>query len=144
MENIGNNIRVAVVGLGGMGTRWAEVAQTSDGAALLGVADADGKKAAAISEKFGCKAYAGWQEAVGDAEVDAIIVATPHVFLTQIAQAALAAGKHVFCEKPGGISSVEIQKGVDIAEKKNLRYRVNFNMRLHLAVALAKQKIDSG
>lgn len=138
------NIRVAVIGLGGMGSRWAQVARMTKGSQLRGVADADAAKAKAKAAELGCALYEKWEDILKDTDVDAVAIATPHVFLTRIAQAALAAGKHVFTEKPGGISSWDIQKGVDLAGRKKLRYRVNFNMRLHPAVALAKEKIDRG
>ncbi len=144
MNTTTKHIRVAVVGLGGMGSRWAQVAQVTKGSQLRGVADADFAKAKAKAAELGCALYETWEDILKDKDVDAVAIATPHVFLTKIAQAALAAGKHVFTEKPGGISSRDIQKGVDIATRKKLRYRVNFNMRLHPAVALAKKKIDRG
>lgn len=137
-------IRVGVIGLGGMGMRWAQAVKDHPLSVLSVVSSRNFEKATVLAKDWGCKVYRDWNEVVQDDSISAIVIATPHYLLTEIAQAALAAGKHVFCEKPGGISSVEIQKGVDIAEEKKLCYRVNFNMRLHPAVAMAKQKIDAG
>lgn len=145
MINSAKKIRVGLIGLGGMGMRWAQVVHTHPSSVLSAVASSNFEETRAFCKNLGCnEIYHDWHEVVQKDNIDVVLVATPHVFLADIAQAALSSGKHVFSEKPGGISSTEIQKGLDIAEKKKLRYRVNFNMRLHPAVAIAKQKIDAG
>lgn len=137
-------LRVGVIGIGGMGRRWTQVASGHPGSSVAIVCHPDRDKAEAFAKQYGCDACTTWEGVLSRSDVDAVIVATPHVYLTQVAQAALKAGKHVFSEKPGGTSSEEIQKGVEIAKAKNLRYRVNFNLRLHPAIALAKKKCDEG
>lgn len=137
-------LRVGVIGIGGMGKRWTQVASEHPESEVAVVCHPKLEKAEALAKQMNCDACMSWDDVLGREDVDAVIVATPHVLLTQVAQAVLSAGKHVFCEKPGGISSAEIQKGVDLALKQNLRYRVNFNLRLHPAVALAKKKCEEG
>ncbi len=137
-------LRVGVIGVGGMGKRWTQVAAEHPQSKVIALCHPDQEKCDAFAQQFACEGTTDWHKIVERTDIDAVIVATPHVLLTEIAQAALASGKHVFCEKPGGISSAEIQKGIDIAKAKNLRYRVNFNIRLHPAVALMKQKVEEG
>lgn len=144
MASSGSKIRVGIVGLGGMGSRWTHIARSHKDSTLIGVTDVDIKKMKYAAKELRCKTYENWNKLVLDNHIDAVVIATPHVYLTQIAQSALIRGKHVLTEKPGGASSAEIEKGIKIANKKNLRYRVNFHMRLHPAVALAKQKTDEG
>jgi len=144
MEKTGSSIRIGVVGIGGMGKRWAQIASEHPDSALVAVCHLDRAQADDAAKQYGCAGYTNWQDVVRRSDVDAVVVSTPHVFLTDVSQAALASGKHVFCEKPGGVSSVAIQRGVDLAEKQVLRYRVNFHLRLHPAIALAKKKIDQG
>ncbi|MEK7137541.1 MAG: Gfo/Idh/MocA family oxidoreductase [Patescibacteria group bacterium] len=137
-------MRVGVIGIGGMGKRWTQVAAEHPESEVTVVCHPEKEKVEAFAEQYQCDATTTWEGVLDREDVDAVIVATPHVYLTQVAQAALSRGKHVFCEKPGGIFSIELQKGIDIASEKNLRYRVNFNIRLHPAVALAKQKVNEG
>ncbi len=144
MGKPGHSIRVGVIGVGGMGKRWAQVAAEHPGSKLVAVCHPDQEKADAFAKQFKCDGSTDWQPIFDRRDVDAVVVATPHALLTGVSRAALESGKHVFCEKPGGISSTAIQDGVDIAEQRGLRYRVNFNIRLHPAVALAKQKADEG
>jgi predicted dehydrogenase len=127
-----------------MGTRWAQVAAAHQESKLVVVCHPDQERADAVAKQFDCDGSTDWQRIFDRRDVDAVVVATPHALLTHVSQAALESGKHVFCEKPGGISSTAIQAGVNIARQRGLRYRVNFNIRLHPAVALAKEKSDGG
>src|SRR3984885_5379706 len=144
MAKTGHNIRVGVIGVGGMGRRWAQVAADHPESTLVAVCHPDQERADAFARQFACDGSTNWQTIFDRGDVDAVVVATPHAFLTQVSRAALESGKHVFCEKPGGISSTAIQEAVNIAHERGLRYRVNFNIRLHPAVALAKEKTDRG
>lgn len=126
-------IRVAIVGLGGMGRRWAKVAGTYHGSCLNLIIDADKNK----SKEADLKALAS-------PEIDAVVVATPNVFLAPITKFALQNGKHVLCEKPAGVNSKEIGKNIDISRKNDLTYMVGFNHRFHPALARAKQLVSRG
>lgn len=127
-----------------MGRRWAQIVRGNKKSTLIGVADVNIKKMQSAAREFKCQTYENWDKLILDNQIDAVVIATPHIHLTRVAQSALARGKHVFSEKPGGVSSAEIEKGIKIAKEQNLRYRVNFHLRLHPALALAKQKTDEG
>ena len=144
MGNTGHSIRVAVIGVGGMGKRWAQVVADHSESMLVAVCHPDQEKVDALAKQFESDGSTDWQPICDRIDVDAVVVATPHALLTHVSRAALESGKHVFCEKPGGISSTAIQEGVNIAQQRGLRYRVNFNIRLHPAVTLAKEKVDEG
>lgn len=140
----GKALRTVVVGLGGMGSRWVQVVHAHPASQLVGVVDVNADRAAQVAKETGTRVFSDWRAACDSTDVDALVVATPHVFLTEIATAALRAGKHVFTEKPGGTSSAGIALGVEEAGKRGLQYRVNFHLRSHPAVAEAKHKIQSG
>jgi predicted dehydrogenase len=60
-----------------------------------------GDKASAYAAQFGfARATADWRDLVADPGVDLVSITTPNGLHREIAQAALAAGKHVWCEKP--------------------------------------------
>jgi predicted dehydrogenase len=48
------------------------------------------------------------REVISDADVDAVVICTRHASHADLATQALEAGKHVFCEKPVGLSAAEI------------------------------------
>lgn len=144
MAEMNKKTGIGIIGLGGMGKRWVEVAQSHEKSVVAGVADVNQDKARQFAIEFDCSCYNNWHELLEDSSIDAVVIATPHVFLTEIAQAALSKGKHVFCEKPGGIFSKELRKGIEIARKNKLRYRVNFQIRSHPAVKEAKNRFTQG
>jgi predicted dehydrogenase len=82
---------------------------------------------------------------LNDEEVDIVFVCTPNYLNKDFVVSGLNSKKHVFCEKPLGISTAEISEIMD-AEKRNpqCKLAVGFNHRRHPAVKLAKENIDSG
>jgi predicted dehydrogenase len=82
-------------------------------------------------------------EAVLDA-ADAVIVATPHDALAELAIAALDAGKHVLVEKPAGIGVDQVRSIAAAAERAGRYVHVGFNHRFHPAIARAVEEARSG
>jgi len=67
---------------------------------------------------FNARAETDFKAAAEAADVDAVVVATPHWRLSKIAAACLYGGKHVLVEKPGGRNLAEVS-----AVKKSSRFR---------------------
>lgn len=85
-----------------------------------------------------------WQELVDDPQVEVVanlFAAEGHVEPTL---AALAAGKHVLCEKPLAPTADAARALRDAAEEAGVTHAVGFNYRYVPAVALAKETIDAG
>ncbi len=80
-----------------------------------------------------------------DDEIDIIFVCTPNYLIKDFVVRGLDSKKHVFCEKPPGISSAQVLEIID-AEKRNpeCKYMIGFNHRWHQSVLEAKKLIDSG
>ena len=73
------------------------------------------------------RAAASWQELVADPKVGAVVIASPQSTHRAIAEAAFAAGKHVFCEKPLGASLDDAQAMTRAAEASGLTAMIGFN-----------------
>jgi len=73
------------------------------------------------------RAAADWQELVADPKVGAVVIASPQSTHRAIAEAALAAGKPVFCEKPLGASLADARAMVAAAEASGLANMIGFN-----------------
>ncbi len=85
------------------------------------------------------------EEIISDPNVDAIVIATPNYLIAPLTVAALNAGKHVFAEKPPGMSLVEVEQmreALDANPGKILKF--GFNHRYHDAVMEAKRRVDTG
>lgn len=89
--------------------------------------------------------YIPLEDIMNDGAIDAVIVATPNCFIKDIVVKSLDSGKHVFAEKPPGVSYSEVEEMIG-AEKRNPGkiLKFGFNHRCHDSVLLAKQRIDSG
>src|SRR5690348_6820034 len=78
---------------------------------LATVAEASAERRSFLNSRFsGLDVRRDWRDLVGDAELDALVVATPAATHFEIAQAALEAGKHVLVEKPLATTTGEVNE----------------------------------
>jgi myo-inositol 2-dehydrogenase/D-chiro-inositol 1-dehydrogenase/scyllo-inositol 2-dehydrogenase (NAD+) len=111
-------IRVLLVGTGRAGmVHGRNLAAGVPGARLVGVADPAGEaRERAVAELGDVRAHDDPLAAVTDDAVDAVVIASPTFTHADVAVAALAAGKHVLCEKPLA-STLEDARRVTAAER---------------------------
>jgi predicted dehydrogenase len=98
-------MNVAIIGCGLIGKKRADALQ---GATLVACADRDLERARGLASRAGgraVRAEVDWRPVVEAADVDIVIVATPHDALAEITLAAIRAGKHVLVEKPAASGS---------------------------------------
>ncbi len=102
-------------------------------------------KAEAFAAQWGYESTeTDWRALVERPDIDVIDIASPNNTHAEIAIAAAAAEKTVFCEKPLGCSLAEAERMVDAVEKAGVPNMVWYNYRRVPAVTLAKQLIDEG
>jgi predicted dehydrogenase len=85
-----------------------------------------------------------WREAVSDPAVDVVDIVTPNFLHKEIAMAAIAAGKHVYCEKPLALNAADAKQMYEAADKAGVKTLVGFNYLRNPAIAEARRLIDSG
>lgn len=85
-----------------------------------------------------------WREVVADPAVDIVIVNTPNWLHKDQALAALAAGKHVHCEKPLGLDGRDALEMRSAALEAGVKTIVGFNYRQNPATCLAREIIENG
>jgi predicted dehydrogenase len=109
-------VRVAVVGLGYWGPNLVRNLQELPGADLLAVCDLNPGALAKIAQRYpAVRLTSSFEELLSDPTIEAVAIATPVSTHHPLAAAALAAGKHVFVEKPLARSSVEAKDVIDMA-----------------------------
>jgi len=109
------------------------------------IAEATDELAADAANRFGFeKSTSDWRSIIEDPEIDLVDIATPNNLHSEIAIAALQAGKHVICEKPLARTVEEAGKMYQAARASDRVHMVAFNYRRTPAVALAKRYIDEG
>ena len=115
-------------------------------AEVTAIASRDLAKAQAVADQFGlAKAYGTYEELLADAEIDIIYNPMPNHQHVPWTIKALAAGKHVLCEKPIGLSAAEAQQLLDAAsDYPQLKVMEAFMYRLHPQWQRAKQIVQAG
>ncbi|WP_375280366.1 Gfo/Idh/MocA family protein [Pseudooctadecabacter sp.] len=146
------DIGIGVVGGGYMGkahsVAFAAVASVFDTALrpkLVHICASSDESAERYRQTYGFeKATSDWRVMVADAQVEAIVIASPQATHHDIALAAFAAGKPVLCEKPLGVSVAESQSMVDAAEAAGVANMVGFNYVRTPATQYVRKLLDEG
>lgn len=97
-------MEVGLIGCGGMGMSLAKALNATGAARIAAVADVDAARARASAEELGAQSYEDHRAMLAAAEVGAVIVASPPFLHRPLTEAALAAGRHVFVEKPMAVT----------------------------------------
>jgi UDP-N-acetyl-2-amino-2-deoxyglucuronate dehydrogenase len=98
-------IRFAIVGCGVIGqTHARSIAALAPDAELILAIDVHAEHAAALASEYGADHSSSLEAALARTDIDAIAICTPSGTHTEIAVAAMAAGKHVMIEKPLDVS----------------------------------------
>ena len=72
------------------------------------------------------KIYNNWKQLIDDKKIDAVVIAIPPFYHKEIIKYAIKKNKHIFCEKPVGISIKEVSDLIKVIKNKKLAHIVNF------------------
>jgi myo-inositol 2-dehydrogenase/D-chiro-inositol 1-dehydrogenase len=142
METVG----VALIGSGRMGAFHAEtLALRLPQARLAAVVDPAPGAAERLAGALGAdRAYTDVVQAWDDPAVDAVVIAAPARSHADLAAAAAAAGKHVFCEKPMAVTLPDADRAIDAARAAGVVLQVGFNRRFAADWRAARGLLDDG
>ena len=133
-------LRAGVVGTGFIGSVHVDALRRL-GVQVTGVV---GSTPARAKAKRLAPAYESYDALLDDDRVDVVHLTTPnHLHYTQV-KAALAAGKHVVCEKPLALTAAESQELVELADRSGLVHCTNFNIRFYPQVQEARARVADG
>ncbi|MGK9124903.1 Gfo/Idh/MocA family oxidoreductase [Olivibacter sp. SA151] len=126
-------LRVAIMGLGGYGTRVGEAMQSCRRAKLVGVISGTPSKIKAWQEKYdipdkNCYNYENFDNIKENTDIDAVYVITPNALHHDHVIRAAKAGKHVICEKPMALNAKEGQDMVNACREANVKLLVGYRM----------------
>ena len=145
-------IGIGVIGTGFMGkahsiaySASASVFGTGLRPRLEMVCDLSPERAQVRAADLGFSRYSSdWREVVNDPSVELISVCTPNDTHAEISIAALAAGKHVWCEKPMSTTLAESTAMRDTAITSSAKTIIGYNYTKNPAVTHARRLIDDG
>jgi predicted dehydrogenase len=137
-------LQAAIAGTGFIGRVHARSLRLA-GAELAGVAASSLESAGAAAAELGARrAFDSAEELVADPEIDVVHICTPNHLHLPLAEAALASGKHVICEKPLATDAAGAQRLVEAAAGSGLQAAVPFVYRYYPTVREARERIRSG
>lgn len=147
----GRKLGVAVCGLGSLATNQIAPALTKTrNCRLAGIVTGTPEKAEKWQKQYGIPAkstytYDTMHQMAKNKDIDIVYVVTPNALHLPHVQAAAAAGKHVFCEKPLEINTERAQGILDACKKAGVMlgvgYRLQFEANNQECVRLAKEKV---
>ncbi|TGU70172.1 Gfo/Idh/MocA family oxidoreductase [Geomonas terrae] len=138
-------INVGIVGFGYWGPNVARNFNTTPGARVVAISDADEKSLQRAAASYpGVRTERECDRLLSAKDIDVVAVVTPVSSHFEIARKALANGKHIFIEKPFTASVAEAEKLIELAERRNLKIMVDHTFLFTGAVKKIKELIDDG
>ncbi len=134
-------LKVGVVGLGAMGQHHARLYSQLK-CELVGVADANAKRAKEIGEKYSTKYYPDYHGLLS--KVEAVSIAVPTTLHHAVAMDFLREGVHCLVEKPIAFNLHEADEMTEAAERNQVNLAVGHIERFNPAVVKLKQIVDEG
>ena len=137
-------LQAALAGAGFIGRVHARSLRLA-GAELAGVAaSSPGSAASAAAELGAARAFDSAAELVSDPNVDVVHICTPNHLHVPLAEAALAAGKHVVCEKPLALDATGAARLTELAAGTGLQAAVPFVYRYYPTIREARERVREG
>ena len=141
-----SRLRVGVIGAGS----FAEVGhipglQSHTNAEVVAVCGRRFEPARALADRLGVPdVHTDYRELCARPDIDAVTIVTPNFLHCEQVLSACAHGKHVFCEKPLGMSVVEAQAMLKAAEQAEVIHQVGFIFRYGYAVPELRRRVQAG
>ncbi len=145
-------LRIGLIGTGFMGkahvfgfTSAPRVFELDYDLELHTVADITPEAAEAAARRMGfAHATADWRTIVADPRIDIVSITAPNALHKEMSLTAIAAGKHVYCEKPLAPLAQDAAEMAEAAEAAGVRTQVGFNYLCNPMLLLARDMIAAG
>jgi predicted dehydrogenase len=137
-------VKIAMVGFGWWGRKMVDVLEHSSVVQVVRIVEPNTNAARPVADEKRIPLSADLGEALADPEVEAVVLATPHTLHgEQIAQA-VAARKHVFCEKPLALTKAEAVEAVRLCRDAGLVLGMGHERRYEPPVAALLADVAAG
>lgn len=140
-------LKIGIIGAGRIGKVHTEsIMRYVAGATVKSVADPYmTEETAAWAKSMGVeKVGKDYREILADPEIDAVLICSSTDTHSPISLEAIAAGKHIFCEKPVDHDLGKIKAVMEALEGSDVKYQVGFNRRFDHNFAAAREAVASG
>lgn len=138
-------IKVGITGLG----RWGQnlvgsVQGKSDSISFTAGMVRHTEKVAEFAAAQGLELFDNYDSLLADADIDAVVLATPHSLHVEQMLAAAAAGKHIYSEKPFTLHKADAERAIAAANDAGVQIVVGHNRRFHPANAELHARLAGG
>ncbi|MGA8329902.1 MAG: Gfo/Idh/MocA family oxidoreductase [Mycobacterium sp.] len=146
MPGLEASLRIGVLGAARIApSALIKPAQDNDDVVVVAIAARDGSRAAAFAAQHGIpRVHKSYEALTDDPDIDAIYNPLPNGLHGRWTRAALAAGKHVLCEKPFTANAAEAREIAELSAKSELIVMEAFHYRYHPLALRAEEIITSG
>ena len=102
------------------------------------------EKVADFAGAQGLELFDNYEAMLADADIDAVVLATPHSLHAGQMLDAAAAGKHIFCEKPFTLKKAEAERAIAAANDAGVQIAVGHCRRFHPAISEIRNRVNDG
>ncbi len=139
-----SDINVVVAGTGFIGPIHVEALKRL-GVNVMGIMGSSAEKSEIAKKELGLKkTYVKFDDILQDEKVHAVHLAVPNILHYKMAKQILLAGKHIMCEKPLAMNTVESDELVKIAKESGVEAGVCYNIRFYGLNIEARNKVLKG
>jgi predicted dehydrogenase len=135
------SVRAAIIGTGFIAGVHAQAVRVAGGDVVAVLGSSPDRTASGVTALGARQGAEDLTELVGLPDVDVVHICTPNQTHADLAGAALAAGKHVICEKPLATSVADAQRLTDVAQRSGRVASVPFVYRFYASVREARNRI---
>ena len=136
-------LKVGLLGAGRIGNVHAKAISSHPGSKLVAISDVNMGAAEKLATQYGAEARAT-DQIIGDASIDAVLIATSTDTHSDLIEAATKAGKAVLCEKPVDLSLERARACQKAAAATGRPVMIGFNRRFDPNFAALKAAVDAG
>ena len=136
-------LKIAVAGFGWWGRHITKRLKGHPGMSVVAVVE----PAAALHDdirSYGLEALETLDTALARDEIDAVVLTTPNPEHEQQVIACARAGKHVFCEKPLGLTAASARRSVAATQKAGVQLGIGHERRFEPAMVALRKSIEAG
>lgn len=137
-------VGVGIIGAGVISTQYLENLTTFPDLQVRFIADIDEERARAQAEKFGIAASGSVESLLADDDIEIVVNLTIPAVHVEVAEQVLAAGKHVWSEKPFALDRESGRRLLDAAQAAGLRVATAPDTFLGAGIQSARRYIESG
>lgn len=131
-QSPGQEIRAAIVGVGSRGSELLRQVLRQENVKVTAICDIDAQardRAQGVAQRDNPRSFTDYREVIELADVDAVAVATPCDLHAEMAAACLNAGKHVYCEKPLGVTPEQVDMVLKAARRSQAILQIGQQLR---------------